>query len=148
MRSITLILYFSLVLFTLSYDRGAAVQYASTFWNSANHDCNTDYLSCTPYSYFGKEHCDYGQGHGGDCANFVSQCLIAGGHPALKGGECRGYPCGVEEPGALKLSNCLRDTFGWESSCGELMALPDNIQPGDVLVYHGGSCSSSCGSGR
>lgn len=64
------------------------------------------------------------------------------GTPSLVGWECRGYPCGVEEVGALKLSNCLRDTFGWESSCGEMMGPPDNIEPGDVLVYHSDSCTS------
>ena len=63
------------------------------------------------------------------------------GHPKLKGGACRGYPCGVEEVGASKLSNCLRDHFHWESNCGYKMAPPSNIQKGDVLVYHAGSCS-------
>lgn len=50
----------------------------------------------------------------------------------------------MEEPGALKLSNCLKDSFGWESSCEKLMAPPENIKPGDVLVYH----ASGCGSGK
>ena len=144
MYLIPFILFSFLLLYVHPYNRKAAVHYASTFWNSANHDCNTDYLSCTPYSYFGKEHCNYGKDNGGDCANFVSQCLLAGGHPPLKKGECRGYPCWMEEPGALKLSNCLKDSFGWESSCEKLMAPPENIKPGDVLVYH----ASGCGSGK
>ena len=130
----------SLFLFVHSYDRDAVVNYAQTYWNTVNHKCGSGYLKCTPYSYFGVEHCGYGS-HGGDCANFVSQCLLAGGHPKLKGGACRGYPCGVEEVGASKLSNCLRDYFHWESNCGYKMAPPDNIEKGDVLVYHAGSCN-------
>ena len=123
------------------YNREKAVSYANLWWNSANHDCSKDYLSCSPYSYFGSESCGY-PSQGGDCANFVSQCLIAGDHPPLNTGgvPCRGYPCGVEEPGAQNLQACLRDNFGWESTCGVLQAPPDNIQPGDVLVYHSGSC--------
>ena len=44
---------------------------------SPNHKCSGKYTDCNPYSYFGGEHCSYGS-HGGDCANFVSQCLISG----------------------------------------------------------------------
>ena len=135
------ILTISLLVFVHSYDRNAVVNYAATFWNTANHDCNTAYTSCSPYSYWGGESCGYGS-HGGDCANFVSQSILAGGHASLVGGQCRGYPCGVEEVGATRLGNCLRDTFGWESNCGYLMAPPANIQPGDVLVYHADSCDS------
>ena len=127
------------------YNREKAVSYANLWWNSANHDCSTDYLSCSPYSYFGSESCGY-PSQGGDCANFVSQCLIAGDHPPLNIGDfpCRGYPCGVEEPGATNLENCLHDYFGWESTCGYLQEPPDNIQPGDVLVYH----ENGCGDGK
>ena len=124
-----------------AYDRNAAVNYASTWWNSANHDCSGAYTDCSPYSYWGGESCSYGS-HGGDCANFVSQCVLAGGHAALNtGGDCRGYPCGVEEVGATKLGNCL-NSFGWERTCGYLQAPPSNIQPGDVIIYHADSCSS------
>ena len=129
----------SLFLFVHSYDRGAVVGYAQTYWNTVNHNCAQSYTSCSPYSYWGGEHCGYGS-HGGDCANFVSQCLLNGGHPALKGGACRGYPCGKEEVGARNLGVCLRDIFGWQSSCGYKMGPPGNIQAGDVLVYHAGSC--------
>ena len=137
MHSLLFLIYSSLLLFVLSYDRAAAINYAKTFYNNPNHDCNTSFRSCTPYSYYGSEHCGY-PGAGGDCANFVSQCLIAGGHPPLKGGLCRGWPCGVEEFSAIKLSLCLRDYFKWESTCGEYLEPPENIEPGDVLVYHQG----------
>ena len=129
------------ILMVHTYDRSAVVNYAATFWNNPNHDCNSAYTDCTPYSYWGGDNCSYGS-HGGDCANFVSQSILAGGHSKLVGGACRGYPCGVEEVGATNLGNCLRDTFGWESSCDYHLAPPANIQPGDVLVYHSGSCSS------
>jgi hypothetical protein len=74
-------------------------------------------------------------------ANFVSQCLLAGGHAKLVKSPCRGYPCGKEEVGALKLANCLVANYGWVSTCGHLHAPPSNIAPGDVLIYHKGSCS-------
>jgi hypothetical protein len=124
------------------YSRTAAVAYARKYAYGINHSCNSDYLSCTPASYFGNEHCGY-SGAGGDCANFVSQCLVlGGGHPKLNGGTdfCRGYPCGFEEPGARKLGQCL-SSRGWTSSCGYLMAPPSNIKAGDVLIYHAGSCT-------
>ena len=125
-----------------AYNRNNAVAYAKKWWNSANHKCGT-YTSCSPYSYWGSEVCGYSS-HGGDCANFVSQCLIAGGHPNLSGGApCRGYPCGKEEVGAKNLGDCLTSRFGWSRTCGYLAAPPSNIQPGDVLIYHSGSCSST-----
>ena len=125
----------------LSYDRGAVLGYAQTYWNSLNHDCNSAYYDCTPYSYWGGEHCGY-PSQGGDCANFVSQCILAGGHQKLVGGYCRGYPCGVEEVGATELGLCLAQTFGWKRNCGYLLAPPSDVQIGDVLVYHAGSCDS------
>ena len=77
---------------------------------------------------------------GGDCTNFVSQCILAGGHSALKGGDCRGYPCGKEEVGATRLGKCLKSKFGWTRTCGYKKAPPSNIAVGDVLIYHAGSC--------
>jgi hypothetical protein len=132
-----------LLIFSIScYNREKAVAYANQWWNTVNHDCNSEPLQCTPYAYFGSESCGY-ESQGGDCANFVSQCLLAGEHPKLKKGEhCRGYPCEVEEPGAKRLQDCLHIEFGWESTCGYLEPPPENIQPGDVLVYHAGDCEN------
>lgn len=129
-----------LIVFVFSYDRGAAVGYAGTYWNSANHACGVS-TNCSPYSYWGWEVCGY-ESQGGDCANFVSQCILAGGHAALNQGECRGYPCGVEEIGATRLGNCLANTYGWKRDCGYLMEPPSDVQAGDVLIYHSGSCDS------
>ncbi len=124
------------------YNRSGAVSYSEKYWNAPNHKCGT-YTNCSPYSYWGCEHCGYSCSNGGDCANFVSQCLVAGGgHPKLSGSSnCRGYPCGMEEPGAKRLADCLIEK-GWQSSCDYLLKPPSNIDAGDVLIYHSGSCSS------
>ena len=59
----------------------------------------------------------------------------------MNGGlPCRGYPCGFEEIGAKNLGDCLQ-RHGWTSTCGKNKAPPSNIQKGDVLIYHKGSCS-------
>ena len=125
-----------------SYDRQAAYDYAIQWWDSCNHDCSGDHDDCTPYSYWGSECCGY-PSHGGDCANFVSQCIIAGGHPYLNTGDpCRGYPCGKEEIGAKKLGNCLVSK-GWERTCGYHASPPSNIDVGDVLIYHKSYCDDA-----
>ena len=137
-----IILFIALIAFVASgYSRSGAVAYANKYVSNINHRCGSP-LKCTPCAYFGSERCGY-KGEGGDCANFVSQCLVkGGGHPNLSGRSdyCRGYPCGFEEPGAQKLSQCLRHK-GWKSSCGRLMAPPSYIKPGDVLIYHKTSCT-------
>ena len=135
------IILLALLALTAAYDRNAVYNYAATYWSYPNHDCNSAYTDCTPYSYWGGDNCSYGS-NGGDCANFVSQCVLAGGHSALVGGACRGYPCGVEEVGARNLGWCLYETFGWERVCGYNQSPPSSITTGDVLVYHRGSCDS------
>ena len=124
-----------------AYNRDAGVQYARDHCHNINHQCGY-YMDCTPCSYWGSEHCGY-SGNGGDCANFVSQCLVlGGGHDYLSGSDnCRGYPCGFEEIGAKRLGDCLVER-GWSRSCDYLLAPPDNIQQGDVLIYHVDSCDS------
>ena len=139
MRTILLL---SLLLISVhTYSREGGVQYARDHVHNINHQCGT-YSSCTPCSYWGSEHCGY-SGHGGDCANFVSQCLVlGGGYPKLVGSEnCRGYPCGFEEIGAKRLGSCLQEK-GWTRTCGYLQKPPSNIKAGDVLIYHAGSCDS------
>eukprot|EP01127_Copromyxa_protea_P003976 TRINITY_DN13742_c0_g1_i1.p1 TRINITY_DN13742_c0_g1~~TRINITY_DN13742_c0_g1_i1.p1 ORF type:complete len:188 (-),score=35.09 TRINITY_DN13742_c0_g1_i1:66-629(-) len=125
----------------LAYDGTLAVKYAHRWWNGANHSCHSEhYDSCTPWSYYGRESCGY-PSHGGDCANFVSQCLIAGGHPYLNQGyPCRGYPCGKEEVGAINLGNCLHKVHHWNSTCGHKHAPPSNIKVGDVLLHYTRAC--------
>ena len=135
---IALLICFSFIM--SAYSRENAVAYAEKYAKGKNHKCGT-YSSCSPASYWGSEHCGY-PSHGGDCANFVSQCLVlGGGHPKLKGGSCRGYPCGFEEIGAARLGTCLKEK-GWTSTCGKLQKPPKNIKAGDVLIYHKGGCGS------
>ena len=138
MKSLILI---SLLIYASCYSRSGAVDYAYKYVFNPNHRCSS-HDSCTPCSYWGSEHCNYGS-NGGDCANFVSQCLVLGGnHPKLNGGSpCRGYPCGFEEVGAKNLGDCLKKK-GWTSTCGYQKAPPSNIQKGDVLIYHSGSCDN------
>ena len=130
-----------LLIYTIEgYSREGAVRYARENVHNPNHDCKTGHEECTPYAYYGSEHCDY-KSHGGNCANFVSQCLVkGGGHPILKGGGCRGYPCGFEEVGANELGECLKER-GWKSKCGHLLEPPSYIKAGDVLIYHKNDCT-------
>jgi len=51
-----------------NYDVAAAVAYAEQWWNGRN---STEPTDCDPYQDF--------ENRGGDCANFVSQCLKEGG---------------------------------------------------------------------
>ena len=134
-----------------SYDRQAAYNYAMQWWNSCNHFCSGSWNECSPYRYYGWEYgcCDGAySSHGGDCANFVSQCLIAGGHPYLTGEPDCKYPdgtlccrgdCGKAEVGAKRLGDCLV-AKGWERTCGYHASPPSNIDVGDVLIYHTDSC--------
>ena len=131
-----------LIALSVSYDREAAVAYAYKHVHNINHKCGSPWR-CTPWGYLGKEHCGY-KGEGGDCANFVSQCILAGGAEPMNeriGGVCRGTPCGKEEPGARKLGDCLTKIKGHKSECGRGMAPPSWVQKGDVIIYHAGSCS-------
>ena len=137
-----LLTFLSFISFSKEYSRDGAVNYARKYVHNINHKCG-NYLDCSPASYFGSEHCGY-SGNGGDCANFVSQCLVLGGsHPKLNGDSesCRGYPCGFEEPGAKRLGDCLKKK-GWTRTCGYLRSPPDNIKAGDVLIYHAKNCDN------
>ena len=132
----TSLIVLSLLIATISsaYDRKKAVAYAYQYVHDANHKCGSGSYKCTPYGYFGSEQCNY-KSQGGDCANFVSQCLIAGGHSKLTKGVCRGNEfCGAEV-GAWELSTCLPESYGYKYKCGLHLAPPKYIEQGDVLVY-------------
>ena len=70
---------------------------------------------------------------GGDCANFVSQCLIAGGLP-IQG--CYGaYGQGGTVPYVPNLESCLSGSMGWHSSS----SMPSQGMPvGSVMTYYNG----------
>jgi len=117
------------------YNRQEALEYAAIYCSKCNHSC-CGYDKCCPWSWWGGPECCGYAAHNGNCANFVSQCLLAGGHPELKIAPCRGYPCGKEEIGAARLGQCLRKNFGWEDlGCGYLKPPPAKIKPGDFLLY-------------
>ncbi len=114
------------------YNRDGALNYAQRWWNGANHNCGS-YSSCSPFSYWGSEHCGY-PSHGGDCANFVSQCILAGGEYSSIG---RSY-CKAEL-GADALKNWLKSK-GWQVvKFGHLAAGPSNVIKGDAMFC----CNSS-----
>ena len=93
---------------TLSYDRSAALSYAKQHCRNYNRSYN---------NYAGK---------GGDCANFVSQCLKAGG---MNLSNCGGW---VDSKGCLPavadLKVCLQRK-GWKHSTRK----PPGFKAGHVL---------------
>ena len=99
---------------TLSYNPSAAVSYARQWAYSRNP------------SYH-----DY-SGEGGDCANFVSQCLIAGG---LGISNCAGsYGQDGTIPYVPNLENCLV-AKGWKRSS----SMPSQGVPaGSVITFYNG----------
>ena len=121
-----------------SYNRDKAVEYAYKYYQKINHDCKKGRWSCSPYGYFGNNHCKYPKA-GGDCANFVSQCLIEGGITFPK--TCNVRKCNVIL-GAQSLGICLGNHLKWKRACGKRLPPPDWIEKGDVIVYHQGSCNS------
>ena len=120
----------------ISYDRVKAVEYAYQHYKKINHRCGSGRNAWTPYGYYGNDACKY-QKHNGDCANFVSQCLIAGG-VSLKS-KCKTSRCDVIL-GAKSLGVCLYKNLGWKRACGKKLAPPEWIEKGDVIVYHEDNC--------
>ena len=94
-----------------SYDPGSAVGYADAYCDKRNPDFN-DYT-----------------GQGGDCANFVSQCLLAGGQD-LSG-------CSVDDRGCVinvgALEACLLSK-GWHSA--ESDSVPEGFGAGGVITIN------------
>ena len=86
------ILLLVLVGLSISYNANAAVNYAISYCRSYNRD----------YNYY----------RGADCANFVSQCLIAGG---LSLSDCGGRDSKGAIPTVLFLKRCLSQKH-WHSS--------------------------------
>ena len=137
-----IILFIEFLIYIFSYNRKKAVDYAYTYTLIPNHNCGY-YNNCTPCSYLGDEICNYIK-HGGDSANFVSQCIVlGGGHPKLNDSLlCNGYPCGFEVTGQKELGDCLQEK-GWISTCGYHLSPPSYIMAGDVIIYHSGECNST-----
>ena len=100
-----------------SYDVQAAVIYSDTWWDGRNpsyHD----------YSY-----------EGGDCANFVSQCLIAGGLDLTVFPDTDGYGC---IPSCDNLHTYLTDYLGAQHQLVVSRSETDQplwFLPGDVAIF-------------
>ena len=101
-----------------AYDRDAAFNYAYRYWDTYNRN----------YHNYNSE--------GGDCANFVSQCLIAGGFNLVSlcgSGVAVGVGGTVISTSAL--GKCLKNSGSWTVSSTK----PSNMAKGDVILYPGHS---------
>ena len=112
MKYIFLIL--SLFLFVSGYDRNKVYKYAEKHWNHYNPKYYNYNLMT------------------GDCANFVSQCIIAGGINLKKICPNEAYGVGGTVPNEVNLGNCLKRN-GWTVSS----TVPKNFDKGDVVIYPG-----------
>ena len=113
------IIWIGLITLIYSYNTAAAVDYARTYCQNYN----------PRYKNYERQ--------GGDCANFVSQCLIAGGID-LSG--CYGNDKAGSIPNGPNLKSCLKQ-LGWKSSTTR----PSSFRPGYPIFlgdYRPVICSS------
>ena len=109
-----IILFLSIALSFSAYNRQAAYNYAKKWWNSFNLATYANYNSV-----------------GGDCANFVSQCLIAGGLNLVSMcGSAAAWGQGGTVPSVAAMRTCLLNN-GWTATS----SLPSNFKTGDVILY-------------
>ena len=97
----------------LSYDREAAIKYARAYCRSYNKNFN---------SY---------KGNGGDCANFVCQCLMAGGIDIKR--QCKSVISYWDGKCIVRVKDiraCLSH-LGWKYS----KTLPSQFKAGYPMVY-------------
>lgn len=120
MKSLYLLFLIYLIQNVISYNPSKAIAYAESWWNRRNPSY-TDYSSL-----------------GGDCANFVSQCLIAGGFSTS---GCYGnWGTGSTIPVVTNLENCLVQK-GWKKSG----SIPSKGFPaGGVIAYNNGQHAVLC----
>jgi len=122
---------------TSVYDASEAIEYARK-WNGASYGSwdHTGYNNAEYYAY------TQSNGYSGnqDCANFVSQCLHAGGLPMDKTwySDWKGSTAWIN---GYSLSNYLVDTLGYKGYTSSQISI-DNISAGDV-VYTKRSTSGS-----
>lgn len=105
-----------------AYDPQAAVRYANVWWDGRNLD----------------DYADYDYPSGGDCANFVSQCLIAGGLNLSEDKSIEPIYLGKGHT----IANCdalhrhlavFRKVDVTEGNKGE--DTPDELVPGDIVIF-------------
>jgi len=112
MRYLLIILSIGLI---VSYNRKSAVKYAKKWCNKYN----PKYKNYNP--------------DGGDCANFVSQCLIAGGMNLVSMcGSGAAWGQGGTVPAVADMRNCFQKN-GWSSSS----SVKSEFKMGDVVLYDG-----------
>lgn len=79
-----------------TYNTSAAVAYAEEWWNKTNNTDYPYYAKCKEMDTSSNDYNDLDEGRPGqsnpargwyDCADFVSQCLAAGGVPQIKSGS-------------------------------------------------------------
>jgi len=105
------------------YDRQAAYGYAYRWWDSRNPHYN-----------------DYSNS-GGDCANFVSQCLIAGGLSLWQGYDGNGGGVYSDSNGTIPFCDYLHQhlvkyqdvKFAYVTS--QNFSVPDWLDIGDVIIF-------------
>lgn len=130
-----------LLLITSIYSPERAVAYAEKHWNNPNHDCTSENKACTPYAYYGTEHCNYpDQGFASnDGANFISQCILEGGETPLYrfgSNNCVKYHCGAIDV-IYRLAMCLARDHRWKRYTKKITEEPPkNLNIGDYVVYH------------
>ena len=122
----------------VQYDGLKARDYAKKHWNNPNHDCKSEETECTPFGYYGSEHCNYkDEGFlSKDDANFISQCILAGGYKTLRvlnSMNCVKWHCNTIDI-IPRLANCLHMEHHWVRAVTD--EPPKGLQIGDVLVYH------------
>ncbi len=107
--------------FSYRYDRTAVVNYADEYWLDYNTDDYNDY-----------------SGGGGDCANYVSQCLIAGGLNLWQGRYGGGE--NVDSKGTMPFCDYLHQHLTTFQNVTHVTidtsgSPPDWLEPGDVIIY-------------
>jgi hypothetical protein len=113
------------------YDRQKAVQYAADWWDKFNEPKYEDYSDPN-----------------GDCANFVSQCLLAGGVDLSRQGKALAWGVGGTIPSCNSMDAYFRECLklGDEGAdrqlliihlhAGETSTPPAWFAPGDVAIVH------------
>lgn len=133
------ILFISLTILSTSlYSPEKAVAYSEKHWNNPNHDCNSENTACTPYAYYGTEHCNYpDQGYlSNNGANFISQCLLEGGQNPLYQVSslfCAKFHCGAIDV-IPRLTMCLITSHKWKRIASDVP--PKELKIGDIVAFH------------
>lgn len=103
------------------YDREAAVEYARTYALVYNKD----------YPNF-----DRGTPNSGDCMNFVSQCIHAGGMPQKEYGYlwfCNKKKHSSSWSGVDSFRNYLKKSFGNPRILFDVYETPEKLEKGDIV---------------